>query len=222
MKIAGFNKISFVDYPGLIASVVFTPGCNFRCAYCHNRHIVEGTPPEIDEKKVFDYFERRSDMLQAVVVTGGEPTLHKDLPDFLKKARGFGLKTKLDTNGSNPNTIERLMDDGLVDYIAMDVKAPMDKYFDTAGAPVDVNAIQSSIRLLLEGRVNYEFRTTFAPPLTKEDMLALGQMIRGAKAYYLQQYRPQIGQIPAHPASLVAETAQALRDIVGVCVTRGL
>ena len=128
MKIAGFNKTSFVDYPGKIACVVFTPHCNMRCDYCHNKHILEGYVPLIDEGEIFDHIEKRKGMISALVITGGEPTLQAGLVDFIKKVKALDLAVKLDTNGSKPELIKDLLDQDLLDYIAMDIKSPFDKY----------------------------------------------------------------------------------------------
>ena len=158
MKIAGFAKTSFLDYPRKIACVVFTPGCNMKCSYCHNKHILTGDTPLTAHVEVFDYIIKRKDMLGAVVVTGGEPTLQPGLTEFIKKVKRLGLCVKLDTNGTNPAVIEDLLLKNLLDYIAMDVKAPLDKYCEVAGCPVDVNAITASIKILKNCGIPYEFR----------------------------------------------------------------
>ena len=149
MKIAGYAKTSFVDYPGKIACVVFTPYCNMKCKYCHNKHIITGDVPIIDEDEVFDYLKKRKDMLGAVVISGGEPTIQKDLTEFIEAVKLLGLSVKLDTNGTNPGLIKSLLGKGLIDYIAMDVKAPIHKYFETVCCPVDVKAITESIEIIM-------------------------------------------------------------------------
>ncbi|MEI6579551.1 MAG: anaerobic ribonucleoside-triphosphate reductase activating protein [Eubacteriales bacterium] len=222
MKIAGFAKTSFVDYPGKIACVVFTPFCNMKCQYCHNKHILYGDVPVIDEKEVFEYLNKRKDMLGAVVITGGEPTIQKGLAEFIKKVKQLGLLVKLDTNGTNPDIIKALLEKGLLDYIAMDVKAPLHKYFETVGCPVDVNAITASIDILLNSAVPYEFRTTFSPTLTADDIVEIGELVRGTKAYFLQQYKPAENEALAHNPEYVLATADRMRETIGICNVRGL
>jgi len=222
MKIAGFAKSSFVDYPGKIACVVFTPYCNMKCRYCHNKHILSGDVPVVEETKVFDYLEKRKDMLGAVVITGGEPTIQNDLRLFIEKVRKLGLMVKLDTNGTNPKVIKDLLAKGLLDYIAMDVKAPLNKYFETVCCPVDINAITASIGIIMNSSISYEFRTTFAPSLTCEDIESIGDLVRGTKAYYLQQYKPAEDEEPAHKPEYVQAAAEMMREKIGICEVRGL
>lgn len=223
MQIAGFAKTSFVDYPGKIACVVFTPYCNMQCQYCHNKHILSGNIPCKEESEIFDYLEKRKDLLGAVVVTGGEPTLQKGLAEFIGKVKNLGFSVKLDTNGTNPGMITELLSMDLLDYIAMDVKAPLQKYYETAGCPVDVNAITASIHMIKKSSIPYEFRTTFAPSLTSEDILSLGELINGTSAYYLQQYRPASpDEPPPHSKEYVESTAEKMRKLIGVCGIRGL
>jgi len=222
LRIAGYAKTSFVDYPGEIACVVFTAGCNMRCAYCHNKHILAGDIPLKSQKELFAYLTKRRDVLQAVVVTGGEPTLQDGLADFLRSVKELGYHTKLDTNGTNPLTLKALAEGGLLDYIAMDVKAPLYKYGETAGVPVNLNAITASIDFIKHSGIAYEFRTTFAPSLGTEDVCAIGGLVKGARAYYLQQYRQVSGQPPPHDAATILEAACKLRALAGVCEVRGL
>lgn len=232
MLIAGFNKTSFVDYPGVISSVVFTPYCNMDCWYCHNRHILADNGLNlVEQEDVFDYLEKRAGQVKGVVVTGGEPTLQPDLIYFISKLKELGLLVKLDTNGSNPDVLGKLIDRKLIDYSAMDIKAPLDKYLITAGRNVDIDKIRQSICMLINGALPYEFRTTFAPTLTQEDILQIADDIKGAKAYYLQQYRPYTGPAAQgtvaaapkpHARQYVLETAQKMKEKLGVCVVRGL
>lgn len=223
MKIAGFSKTSFVDYPGKIACVVFTPFCNMKCWYCQNKQLLGENVDIIDENIIFDYLRKRKDMIPAVVITGGEPTLQTDLPEFIKAVKELGFLVKLDTNGTNPGVITTLLQSGLLDYIAMDVKAPLNKYFETTGTPVDINAISASIDIILNSSIPYEFRTTFAPTLDMNDILNLGEMVAGAKAYYLQQYRlNEKADMPAHVRFYIEETAKKMKSKIGVCEVRGL
>jgi len=242
MKIAGLEKCSFVDYPGCLSAVVFTPGCNMNCFYCHNRQLIgrgaapagahsDGATAEpLTVTSVMDLLERRRSMLDAVVVTGGEPTLQVGLEAFLAAVRAMGFRTKLDTNGTNPDVLKTLLDEGLVDFVAMDVKAPTDMYEQICGTPVDQSAISRSIALLMEGGAAYEFRTTFAPPLTAEDILRIALRIRGARSYVLQQYRPQTDAPaprgttapPPHSDAYIRAAAETLRPFVRHCSVRGI
>ncbi len=222
MLIAGFQKTSFVDYPGKISSVVFTPGCNMRCWYCHNSHINAGEVELFDESDIMAYLEKRRDILEGVVVSGGEPTLHSDLRDFLLRIKALGYPVKLDTNGTNPLLLSELINEGLVNYVAMDIKAPLSRYRDITCTDDDLSAIRRSITLLINGSVDYEFRTTFAPCLQPEDMNELCADIRGAKRLFIQQYRPVRPDHPApHPPSALEEAAVVALKQIGQCAVRG-
>lgn len=232
MLIAGFNKTSFVDYPGVISSVVFTPYCNMNCWYCHNRHILADNGLNlVEQEDVLDYLEKRAGQVKGVVVTGGEPTLQPDLIFFISQVKELGLLVKLDTNGTNPHILKKLMDRKLIDYAAMDIKAPLNKYSETAGTSVDIEKIRESISLLMNSPMPYEFRTTFAPTLTQEDILEIADDIQGARVYYLQQYRPYTGPAAqgtisvspkAHSRQYVLETSEKMKEKLGVCTVRGL
>lgn len=192
MLIVGMQKTTILDYPGRIASIVFTGGCNFRCPYCHNGDIVLAPNSYIpfEENEIFSYFKKRSNLLDGVVISGGEPTLQPDLYDFIKKVRSMGLKVKLDTNGTNPDILQTLLEEDLLNYVAMDIKQCRDKYESiTCNGKIDINAIDTSIDLLLSSFIDYEFRTTITKELhTKEDIINIGKWISGAQAYFLQPY----------------------------------
>ena len=224
MKIAGFQKTSFLDYPGQPAAVVFTPGCNMNCCYCHNEELLFGAPPLIPEEEVLSYLDKRRGILQAVTVTGGEPTLQQDLADFLKRVRGLGYRTKLDTNGLKPEVLQHLMAEGLLDYVAMDIKAPPEKYDGITRTKNDLKKIRKSIALLRSGSVPHEFRLTFYPGLTAEDAVAAAELVKGTERFYLQQYRkrPNRDDPEPHLPSYVEQTACAIRAAIGVCTLRGL
>lgn len=231
MRIAGLTKLSTVDYPGKLCAVVFVPGCNMRCWYCHNRALFSGPVPLIPQQEALGYLKRRANLLEGVVLTGGEPTLRPDLAAFAAQCKAFGYSVKLDTNGTQPRVLESLLRRKLLDYVAMDVKAPEALYDATCCAAVSLADIRRSIALLMDSGVEYEFRTTFAPTLKKEDILAIAPMIAGAKRYFLQQYRPRFphpGEPPmlaqplAHEPEYVLETARKMRAVLGVCQTRGL
>jgi pyruvate formate lyase activating enzyme len=163
MVIGGLQKFSLADFPGRIAAIVFCRGCGFRCPYCHNPELVEPMryAHPIPHRDVLDFLVTRRGQLQGVVVTGGEPTIHTGLPDFLGSVRELGFAVKLDTNGSNPEMLRGILSQGLADYIAMDIKAPLASYERLAGVPVQTQDIQQSISLVLESGVSHEFRTTY-------------------------------------------------------------
>jgi pyruvate formate lyase activating enzyme len=191
MKIAGWQKVSMVDYPGKIATVLFTPGCNFNCYYCHNRELIHPTDSLIgmDEEEVLSYIYKRKGMIDALVLSGGEPTLQKGLAEFIEKAKSTGILIKLDTNGSRPDVIKDLLDRRLLDFVAMDIKAPFHKLMQIIGISADQSKINESIRIIMDQAPDYEFRTTVSPDLTKQDLLDMASLIKGAKSYALQQYK---------------------------------
>jgi len=201
MVIGGLQKLTLIDYPGCLACTVFLTGCNFRCPFCYSAELVLpekiATQPEIPRKDFFDFLKQRKGQLDGVVICGGEPTINPGLVDFCSQIKKLGYKIKLDTNGSNPAVIANLLKKKLLDYIAMDVKAPRDKYprligFNGASSVYLLNNIQKSIDLLKKGIVDYEFRTTFVPGLhTKDDILAITQWLKPAKRFYLQNFRPE-------------------------------
>ena len=190
-RIFGLQKMSLVDYPGKVACTVFLGGCDFRCPFCHNFELVDGTAsPVMDVSDVLDFLSRRRGLLDGVAVTGGEPCLQPGLPDLLARIRELGFAVKLDTNGCHPAMLRRVLDGGLADYVAMDIKNSPAKYARTAGLPsLDLAPVCESVSLLLEGRTDYEFRTTAVAELhNEEDFHAIGQWIRGAKRYFLQAF----------------------------------
>lgn len=222
MLVAGLQKTSFVDYPGEPAAVVFTPYCNFNCVYCHNRHILGNDAPLLPEEEVWEYLERRRGVIKALVVTGGEPTLQQNLAAFIEQARALDYAVKLDTNGTKPYVLQQLLHAGLLDYVAMDVKAPFAKYDAIAGAKADTDAIFKSIALLRNSGVMHEFRLTFAPQLTIEDAVEAALPVKGCQRFYLQQYRARDDRDPApHPPSLLNEAAERIRAAIGTCTLRG-
>lgn len=190
MQIGGLQKCSLIDYPGKVAAIVFTVGCNFRCPYCHNPELVNETVSRIyTEEEIFDFLEARVRKLDAVVITGGEPTLHNDLIPFIEKIKALGFLVKLDSNGTNPGVLADVITKKCVDYIAMDIKAPLQKYHTVTNMPVDISAIQKSIALIMESNILYEFRTTINKALTSpEDVEDMARLISGADVYYLQKF----------------------------------
>ncbi len=192
MVFGGLAKLTLIDYPGKTACMVFTIGCNMRCPYCHNPELVEETVgTKISEREVFDFLDSRREKLDGVVVTGGEPTMHEDLPRVLKEIKRRGYLVKLDSNGTRPEVLRNAIADGVVDYIAMDIKAPLRKYDEVAARPVDTEAIRTSIKLLMSSSIEYEFRTTVVKSmLSPDDIEQIGKEIRGAKRFYLQRFVP--------------------------------
>jgi len=195
--IGGIQKSSLIDYPEKISAIVFTQGCNFKCPYCHNPELIKGkreegkgeSYPDINE--LIEFFKTRIGKLDAVVITGGEPTLHEDLPEFIKQIKEMGFLVKLDTNGTNPAMLQSLIEEKIIDYVAMDIKAPIEKYSDIVCAEVDTKNILKSIEILKSAKVEYEFRTTVVKSqLSQADFGEIGKMISGADKYYLQKFVP--------------------------------
>ena len=193
MQIHGLQKLTLLDYPGHMAATVFTGGCNFRCPYCHNSELVlrPESVPMIPEAEVFAFLKARAKMLEAVCVTGGEPTLQKDLPEFLAKVRSLGYRDKLDSNGQAPSVLAGLLQNKLVDYVAMDIKNCRERYGETIGVPnFRTDAVEASVQLLMRSGIQYEFRTTVCKELhDTESIKRIGEWIAGARHYYLQPYR---------------------------------
>lgn len=193
MKIGGLQKTSLIDYPNKICCIIFTQGCNFRCPYCHNPELVlPGLfSPPIEEKEIFSFLEKRKKYLDGVSITGGEPCIHKDILVFLEKVKNIGYSVKLDTNGYFPEIIKEAIKRKIVDYIAMDIKGPIEKYSEIVEVKVDVNRILRSIEIIKESGIEYEFKTTVVKSqLSKEDFEKIGGMIKGANFYFLQQFKP--------------------------------
>ncbi len=201
MKIAALEKLSLIDYPKLLSAIIFTQGCNFRCHYCYNPMLVW---PQSDirnkgkdyshvlESDLFLFLEERKKKLEGVVITGGEPTLHADLPEFIKKIKKVGYKVKLDTNGTNPDMVARLVKDKLIDYIAMDFKAPLEEYYKVVNVKLDFNKIAKSVKIIRESGIDYEFRTTIVPGLLgSKEIEKMGKFLKGSRAWYLQQFKSE-------------------------------
>ena len=192
MKIAHLLPTTLIDYPNRVAALIYTSGCNFRCPFCHNSELV--LPEKIQkmqlipENDVLYFLRERGNFLDALSITGGEPTLHDDLPRFIKRVKQLGLLVKLDTNGSRPEVLKGLFDSHLLDYVAMDVKGPAARYSELAGAQVDLDAIRRSIELIMKNAPDYEFRTTVAPTITPTDIENTVELVNGAKRYFLQAF----------------------------------
>ncbi|PIR89765.1 anaerobic ribonucleoside-triphosphate reductase activating protein [bacterium (Candidatus Gribaldobacteria) CG07_land_8_20_14_0_80_33_18] len=203
MKIGGLQKTTLIDYPGKVACTVFLIGCNFRCPWCYSPELVLPekikNQPRISEKEFFEFLESRQGLLDGCVLCGGEPTIHKNLPDFIKKIKKLGYSVKLDTNGSNPALLKKLIDKKLIDYVAMDIKQTQNskfksqKYDKATGVKTDLNKIKKSVEILKNSNIDFEFRTTVALGInTKEDIIEIAKWIGGPKVkYYLQNFLPQ-------------------------------
>ncbi len=202
MIIGGLEKLSLLDYPDHLAAIIFTQGCNFRCHFCYNPMLVLPRKGEDEKNKkekgfsplssedLFLFLRERYGRLDGVVITGGEPTLHLDLPAFIKKIKKIGYDVKLDTNGTNPEMLTELIEKKLIDYIAMDLKAPLDKYAETVGVKTSCNNLKKSVKIILKSGLPHEFRTTVVPGLLeKDDFQKMGALIKGADNWYLQAFK---------------------------------
>jgi pyruvate formate lyase activating enzyme len=193
MKIGGLQKVSLIDYPGMISAIIFSQGCNFRCSYCHNPGLVDPDlfGPCIKEKDVLDFLQTRRGKLDAVAITGGEPTLQNNLTPFIRQIKKMGFAVKLDTNGSKPQVIKALLSEKLLDYIAMDIKAPLEKYEKIVNVPIDSESLKESIEIILHSEIPYEFRTTVVQSqLEEKDIINIAKLISGAQNYVLQNFAP--------------------------------
>ena len=189
MNIAGVQKVTLLDYPGKVACEIFTQGCNFECPFCQNSVLIPITNTgEFSEEEIFEYLVLRKKILDGVVITGGEPTVQKDLKGFIKKIKDLGLLVKLDTNGGNPKVLQELIDEKLVDYVAMDIKNIFNKYNITAGKKINLDNIKKSIEILKASKIDYEFRTTIIKEMhSLDDIISICKLVGNAK-YYLQNF----------------------------------
>lgn len=230
MKICGLNKTTLLDYPGKVAASIFLGGCNLRCPFCHNAPLVlhAEKEPELDQEEILHFLKKRRGILEGVCVSGGEPTLASDLPEFLAEIKALGYPIKLDTNGSHPDLLKDLSRHKLIDKIAMDIKASPSKYPLLTGlANPDLASVNESISFLLEGHLDYEFRTTVVKELhTAEDFLIIREWIAGAKEYYLQAYRDSDSVIQkgfsSYPLETLMEFKALLSQRIPVVEIRGI
>lgn len=191
MRIHGLQKMTLLDFPGRVACTVFLGGCDMRCPFCHNAELLDGTAPAVmGDEELLAYLRKRQGLLDGVVFTGGEPLLQKDLPELAEKIRDLGYPVKLDTNGLHPERLKKLIAGGLVQYVAMDIKNSPERYAETAGLPdLDLAPIRESVSILMNGKTDYEFRTTAVAELhDTQSFEQIGKWIRGAKRYYLQKF----------------------------------
>jgi len=197
MIIGGIQKNTLIDYPGKIAATIFVSGCNFRCPFCHNPELVLPErikkQSEIKEEEIYDFLEKRKGFLDGVVICGGEPTIYSDLLGFVKKIKEMDYLVKLDTNGSNPKMLKEMIENRLLDYVAMDIKSSKNRYREVAGVQnIDIEKIEQSVNILKENKIDYEFRTTMVPGLIdKKDVIGIVKWISPAKRYFLQNFEVQ-------------------------------
>ena len=229
MVIGGLQKLTLIDYPGRLAATVFFLGCNFRCPWCYSSELVLPEKikkqQKISEKDLFSFLKERQGLLEGVVICGGEPTINNDLPKFIKKIKKMGYLVKLDTNGSNPKMLNKLIKDKLVDYVAMDIKMPKEKYSKILKA--DINNIEKSVEILKKNKIDYEFRTTvISTVLDKKDILKIAKWISGAKKYYLQNFRPEktldpkFENIKPYPDKYLLAIKRAISPFFEICEIR--
>lgn len=241
MIIGGLEKLTLLDYPDHLAAIIFTQGCNFRCHFCYNPMLVlplTGEDLKIKKEKGFSplstedlflFLKERFGRLEGVVITGGEPTMHPDLPSFIKQIKDIGYLVKLDSNGTNPEMLKELINEKLIDYIAMDLKAPLDKYEETTGVKLDYNNIKKSVKIITKSGLPYEFRTTVVPGLlVSDDFDKMGELIKGASKWYLQNFKSDTDLVDANYKQQKGYTAKDMKAFaeigkkyVSLCEVRG-
>ena len=221
MKILGIQKLSLLDFPGKIACTVFLGGCNFRCPYCHNGSLAVGEGEEVmGYEEFFAFLESRRGRLEGVCVSGGEPTIHRELPEFFGRIKDMGYAVKLDTNGTNPEMLASLINDGLVDYVAMDIKNSPERYEDSVVINAElIDRVRESASLLMEGRVDFEFRTTLMREMHgEEEMRAIGRWLLGDEKFFLQTYRDEgdllVGGFTPHSEEEKKTLVNILREYI--------
>lgn len=221
MQIGGFQKMTMLDYPGKVACTIFTYGCNFRCPFCHNATLVIDEASLFDKEEILSYIYKRKGLLDGVVVTGGEPLLQSDIIDFLKELRQTGLLIKLDTNGSFPEKLKEIIDLGLVDYVAMDIKNSKEKYNLTTGVKIAIEKIEKSVKLLMENRVDYEFRTTVVSQMHEtEDFEKIAKWLKGAKRLFLQPFKDSENLIGNNLSSHTPQALEGFKSILNKTINQ--
>ncbi|KYK32262.1 MAG: anaerobic ribonucleoside-triphosphate reductase activating protein [Thermoplasmatales archaeon SG8-52-3] len=230
MKIGGIQKTSLLDYPDVISAIVWTIGCNFRCPFCYNKDIVLGNVHLIPEKEIISFLKKRKGLIEGLVITGGEPFLQKDLSDFCEKVKKLSYLIKVDTNGMYPKELKKLLEKNLIDYIAMDIKAPKKKYEKLTNIKLNIKKIEESIKLLQNSKIDYEFRTTFVPKLlSKDDIIEIAKWLEGSKKFYLQQFKPNIPLISGKLEDFIpytkkdlVDTLEEIKSYFDICQLRGI
>ncbi len=215
MKIGGFQKTTLLDYPKHVSAIIWTVGCNFHCPFCYNTNLVKEESDLFSEKEILDFLEKRKDFLEALTISGGEPFLQSDLKEFSKKVKNLGYKIKIDTNGTFPDKLKEMINEGLVDYVSMDIKAPKDKYSKLAGLNADLEKIEKSIEIIKNSGIDYEFKTTVVPNfLEEEDIIEISKWIKGSKKYYLQQFKNDIPVISSDLEKFEPYSEEYLENIL--------
>jgi len=230
MRIGGFQKTSLLDYPDRISAIIWTMGCNFKCPFCYNKQIVSGEAKAIPEDEIFSFLEKRKGLLEGLVITGGEPLMQEDIAEFAENVKKLGYPVKIDTNGSYPEKLKELLDKKLVDYVAMDVKAPKNKYNQLTGTKTDISNIEKSIGIIKSDAPDYEFRTTFVPELLKkEDIVEIAKWLDGAKLFYLQQFKNEtpmlsykMNSVAPYSKEYLNETLNEIKSFFKSCYLRGI
>ncbi len=230
IKIGGLQKMTLLDFPDTVAAIVFVAGCNFRCGFCHNPDLIEIKPQAkfISEEEILDFLAQRKNLLDGVCITGGEPLIYKDLEPFLKRIKDLGYLIKLDTNGFDPESLNKIIDHKLVDYIAMDIKGTLSQYPIITGVKVDVNKIKKSLNSIMKSGLPYEFRTTVFPKYHNlEAVEKIAKMIKGADKYYLQKfnshktYNPDFKSEPTFTDQELVKMKNIALKYVKECQIRG-
>jgi pyruvate formate lyase activating enzyme len=230
MQIGGFQETSLLDYPETISAIIWTVGCNFNCPFCYNPQLVNRITDCIDENEILTFLKKRKGLIEGLSISGGEPLLQNDIIDFIKKVKKLDYLIKIDTNGSFPEKLQELFDKKLVDYVSMDVKAPMEKYNQITGVKIDIKKIEKSIEIIKNIEIGYEFRTTIIPNLlVKEDIVKIAKWLRGSKKYYLQQFKTDIPLISSsyenmipYPKEYLIEIIEEIKPYFNRCDLRGV
>lgn len=217
MKICGIQKVTLLDFPGHVACTIFLGGCNFNCPYCHNSSLIRSNLADevLTKEELYEYLNRRKGLLDGVAITGGEPLLHNEIVDLIKSIKDLGYKVKLDTNGSFPEKLKHLVDEKLVDYVAMDIKNTLEKYPLTIGCNTDIAKVKESVNILMNSDIEYEFRTTVVKDYHEiADFHKIGEMIKGAQRYFIQSYKYQDSVRIKTLSAMTKEELQVCLDIV--------
>lgn len=230
MNIGGIQKTSLLDYPDIISAIIWTIGCNFRCPFCYNKDIVLGNVQPINNEEVISFLKKRRGILEGLVITGGEPLMQNDIANFCEKIKKIDYLVKIDTNGMYPEKLKELIDKNLIDYVAMDIKAPRIKYEKLTNVKVNIKKIEESIKILQDSKLDYEFRTTFVPELlTKNDIIEIAKWLKGSKRYYLQQFKSNTPLVSAkfedvlpYPTKELIDILKEIKSYFDICGVRGI
>jgi pyruvate formate lyase activating enzyme len=230
MKLGGFQKTSLLDYPDTISAIIWTIGCNFRCPFCYNKDLVLSNVGTIPEEEILGFLINRKGLLEGLVISGGEPLMQKDVLEFVEKVKKIGYLIKIDTNGMFPEKLKELIGKKLIDYIAMDVKAPKNKYDKLSGVKTDIKKIEKSIEIIRNSAPDYEFKTTFTPKLLKkEDIISIAKWLKGSKRFYLQQFKndailvsTQLQNYEPYSKEILIETLNEIKSYFEKCDVRGI